>query len=69
MYTALIKPNFFMCLQLLVLIAKESIIYLLKQFCSWHRVSPDERLIFACLKVSERNVSPEMYSASEAAKQ
>lgn len=59
-----------MCLQSGVLIAEESIIYLLKQFpCSWHRVAPDERLIFACLKFSEGNVSTEMYFTSEAAKQ
>lgn len=59
-----------MCLQSLVLIAEESIIYLLKQFsCSWHRITPDERLIFACLKFSEGNVSTEMCFASEAAKE
>lgn len=50
LYTVLIKPNFLMFLQSLVLIAEESIIYLLKQSsCSWHRVAPDERLIFAHL--------------------
>lgn len=70
LYTVLIKPNFFMCLQSLVLIAGESIIYLLKQsFCSWHRVALDERLIFACLKFSEGNVSTEMYFTSETTKQ
>lgn len=58
-----------MCLQSLVLIAEESIIYLLKQFCSWHGVAPDERLIFACLKFSEGNVNMEIYFTSEAAKQ
>jgi len=69
LYTALIKPHFFMCVQSLVLTAEEFVIYLLKQFCSWHGVAPDERLTFACLKFSEGNVSTEMYFTSEAAKQ
>lgn len=69
LYTVLIKPNSFMCLQSLVLIAEESIIYLLKQSsCSWHRVAPDERLIFARLKFGEGSVSMEI-NFSEAAKQ
>lgn len=58
-----------MCSQALVLIAEESIIYLPKQSsCSWHRVAPDERLIFARLKFSEGSVSVEI-NFSKVAKQ
>jgi len=58
-----------MCLQSLVLITMESIICLLKQFCSWQRVIPDERLIFACLKFREESISTETDLSSEARKQ
>lgn len=69
LYAVLIKPNFFMCSQALVLIAEESIIYLLKQSsCSWHRVAPDESFIFACLNFDEGSVSMEI-NFSKAAKQ
>lgn len=58
-----------MCLQALTLIAEESIIYLLKQSsCSWHRVPPDEMLIFARLKFGKGSISMKI-NFSKAAKQ